>query len=147
LTHPEYYTEPTLDELEELFNAEGICRLEGGLTIGRLGYGSVFWKGPIELREQLNLDEIVHFRNKEVVVYPDDSTKPEIGCGLNKQAEVSLERIWPINPKTKQMIKVCELGIKISIKLNYILGPGRIETNGLPREIGEIMPTNGCNIP
>lgn len=118
MTHPEYYIEPSLDELEELFNADGICRLEGGLTVGRLGYGSVFWKGPVELRAPLDLGAIVHFRNKEVVVYPDDSTKPEIGSGLNKQAEVSLERIWPIDPKTKQMIKVSSNEIQIKMIKN-----------------------------
>jgi nuclear pore complex protein Nup98-Nup96 len=89
-----------------MFNADGICRLESGLTVGRLGYGSVFWKGPLELRAPVDLDEIVHFRNKEVVVYPDEAKKPPIGSGLNKQAEVSLERVWPIEPATKQMIKV-----------------------------------------
>lgn len=54
----------------------------------------------------VNLDEIVHFRNKEVVVYPDETKKPEVGLGLNKTAEVSLERIWPVDPRTKQSIKV-----------------------------------------
>lgn len=106
LTRPEYYIQPALEDIKKLFNSNEVCRLEGGLTVGRYGYGSVFWKGPIDLKKPVDLDEIVHFRSKEVVVYPDETKKPEIGTGLNKPAEVSLERIWPIDTKTKQMIKV-----------------------------------------
>ena len=52
-----------------------------------------------------NFDEIVHFRNKEVVVYPDEATKPEQGEGLNRTAIISLERIWPLS-SDRQLIKV-----------------------------------------
>lgn len=83
----------------------GVCKINNGLTIGRLGYGSVFWPGSFEL-SNLNFDEIVHFRHKEVVVYPDESTKPEVGQELNQPAEVSLERVWPTDKQTRQSIKV-----------------------------------------
>lgn len=92
--------------MEECFREDGSLRIECGLTVGRVGYGSVFWKGPIQLAGPIDLDEIVHFRNKEVVVYPDETKRPEVGTGLNTAAEVSLERVWPIDPKTKQPIKV-----------------------------------------
>nr|CAD2172126.1 unnamed protein product [Meloidogyne enterolobii] len=116
LSRPEYYSNPLIEDLEALFDSKGICKIEGGLTIGRLGYGSVFWRGPIELQEPLDLDEIVHFRNKEVVVYPDEAKKPEIGCGLNKPAEVSLENVWPIDPKTKMPIKDADELIRMNFK-------------------------------
>ncbi|CAK5111642.1 unnamed protein product [Meloidogyne enterolobii] len=116
LSRPEYYSNPLIEDLEALFDSKGICKIEGGLTIGRLGYGSVFWRGPIELQEPLDLDEIVHFRNKEVVVYPDESKKPEIGRGLNKPAEVSLENVWPIDPKTKMPIKDTDELIRMNFK-------------------------------
>ncbi|CAK5117356.1 unnamed protein product [Meloidogyne enterolobii] len=116
LSRPEYYSNPLLEDLESLFDSKGICKIEGGLTIGRLGYGSVFWRGPIELQEPLDLDEIVHFRNKEVVVYPDESKKPEVGLGLNKPAEVSLENVWPMNPKTKMPIKDTDELIRMNFK-------------------------------
>lgn len=102
LSRAEYYCQPTKEALQDCFS-NGLCHIEAGLTVGRLGYGSVFWRGPFEVRN-LNLDEIVHFRNKEIVVYPDESTKPEIGTELNRLAEVSLERVWPVG-KDKQIIK------------------------------------------
>lgn len=42
--------------------------------------------------------------NKEVVVYPDDSSKPPQGEGLNKKAVVSLEGNWPIDKSTREPI-------------------------------------------
>lgn len=47
------------------------------------GYGSVFFPGEVNLTN-MNLDEIVHFRRKEIIVYPDDKEKPSIGEGLNR---------------------------------------------------------------
>ena len=41
----------------------------------------------------MNFDDIVFFRHKEVIVYPDDSKKPELGQGLNKKAQVTLDKV------------------------------------------------------
>ncbi|PIK59288.1 hypothetical protein BSL78_03798 [Apostichopus japonicus] len=72
-------------------------------TIGREGYGSVFFPGVTDI-SNLNLDEIVYFRRKEITVYPDDDSKPAEGEGLNKRAEVTLDRTWPVDKSSREPI-------------------------------------------
>lgn len=43
----------------------------------------MFFPGEVNVTG-LNLDDIVHFRRKEVIVYPDDKNKPPQGEGLNR---------------------------------------------------------------
>uniref|UniRef100_A0A1A7XNB2 Nuclear pore complex protein Nup98-Nup96 n=1 Tax=Iconisemion striatum TaxID=60296 RepID=A0A1A7XNB2_9TELE len=92
-----YYTIPSLEDLTDMVDENGQCVVEN-FTVGRKGYGSVFFPGEVNLTG-LNLDEIVHFRRKEVIVYPDDKNKPLEGEGLNRRAEVTLDGVWP-NDKT-----------------------------------------------
>ncbi|VDL69526.1 unnamed protein product [Nippostrongylus brasiliensis] len=110
LSSPDYFTEPTLNAMREMV-VDGKVILNNGLTIGRATYGSVFWPGKIEL-ENVALDEVadfynllVVFRHKEVTVYPDESKKPPLGQGLNRPAEVTLERVWYIDRTTKEEIR------------------------------------------
>jgi hypothetical protein len=45
----------------------------------------------------MNQDEVVIFRQSELIIYSDDSKKPAIGCGLNRPALVTLYNVWPEN--------------------------------------------------
>ncbi|MEQ2197593.1 hypothetical protein XENOCAPTIV_000734, partial [Xenoophorus captivus] len=113
-----YYTIPSLDDLAEMVDGNGECIVEN-FTIGRKGYGSIFFPGEVNLTE-LNLDEIVHFRRKEVIVYPDDKKKPPEGEGLNRRAEVTLDGVWPNDKTTCTQIRSPER----LVDMNY---EGRLE--------------------
>lgn len=112
LNSPDYFTDPTINAMREMV-VDGKVVLNNGLTVGRATYGSVFWPGRIEL-ENIVLDEMVVFRHKEVTVYPDESKKPSLGEGLNRPAEITLERVWPVDRVTKEeirdMLKLIDLG-------------------------------------
>ncbi|CAH8850249.1 unnamed protein product [Trichobilharzia szidati] len=102
LTKPGYYTLPTLDELAEMVK-DGKCLVED-FVIGRRLYGHILFPGITDVYG-LNLDNIVHIRRREVVVYPDDEKKPPEGTSLNKRAEICLESIWPTDKSTREPIK------------------------------------------
>ncbi|XP_051732984.1 nuclear pore complex protein Nup98-Nup96 isoform X1 [Ctenopharyngodon idella] len=101
-----YYTIPSMEELGKMLNENGECIVEN-FTVGRKGYGSVFFSGEVNLTN-MNLDEIVHFRRKEIIVYPDDKDKPPVGEGLNRRAEVTLDGVWPNDKTTCCQIKSLE---------------------------------------
>ncbi|KYM94718.1 Nuclear pore complex protein Nup98-Nup96 [Cyphomyrmex costatus] len=87
-----YYTIPSLDKLDDFVCGE-TC-IVPNFTIGREGYGNVYFPDSFDIYG-LNLDEIVHFRHKEVIIYPDDEKKPPVGQGLNRKAQVTLDKVWP----------------------------------------------------
>ncbi|XP_052889086.1 nuclear pore complex protein Nup98-Nup96 [Anopheles moucheti] len=98
-----YYTIPTLDEIAQLMDEDGHCVVPN-FTIGRKGYGNVYFNEPIDVAA-LNLDEIVHFRHKEVIIYPDDENKPPVGSGLNRKAQITLDQVWPHDKTLHEPIK------------------------------------------
>ncbi|XP_075145470.1 nuclear pore complex protein Nup98-96 [Haematobia irritans] len=98
-----YYTIPSLDDLKSYLAEDGSCVVPN-FTIGREGYGNVYFGKEMDVAG-LNLDEIVHFRNKEIIIYPDDDNKPPIGHGLNREAQVTLDQVWPLDKSIHEPIK------------------------------------------
>ncbi|XP_059125727.1 nuclear pore complex protein Nup98-Nup96 isoform X6 [Peromyscus eremicus] len=103
LTKVGYYTIPSMDDLAKITNEKGEC-IVSDFTIGRKGYGSIYFEGDVNLTN-LNLDDIVHIRRKEVIVYVDDNQKPPVGEGLNRKAEVTLDGVWPTDKTSRCLIK------------------------------------------
>ncbi|KAH8278767.1 hypothetical protein KR018_008952 [Drosophila ironensis] len=98
-----YYTIPSLDDLRSYLAEDGSC-VVSNFTVGREGYGNVYFGKEIDVAG-LNLDEIVHFRNKEIIIYPDDENKPPIGQGLNREAQVTLDQVWPVDKTLHEAVK------------------------------------------
>lgn len=96
-----YYTIPSVSQL--YLDSEGKC-LVSGFTVGREGYGNIHFPGTINIAN-INLDDIVHIRHKEVIVYPDDSNKPALGEGLNRPAQITLDKVWPVDKANGDAIR------------------------------------------
>ncbi|XP_023512469.1 nuclear pore complex protein NUP98A-like [Cucurbita pepo subsp. pepo] len=100
LRHSDYYTEPKIQELAAKERAEpGFCRRVTDFVVGRHGYGSIKFFGETDVR-RLDLESIVQFNNREVIVYLDESKKPPCGQGLNKPAEVTILNIKCIDKQS-----------------------------------------------
>ena len=106
LKRAQYYTMPKFTELANITDTNGDCIVEN-FVIGRAGYGNIFFPGMTNI-VGMNFDEIVIFRHKEVFVYPDDNSKPLLGEGLNKKAQVTLDKVWPIDKTLQTPIKTPE---------------------------------------
>ncbi|QCE10230.1 nuclear pore complex protein NUP98A isoform X2 [Vigna unguiculata] len=100
LRRSDYYTLPRIHELAAKERAEpGFCSHVKDFVVGRQGYGSIRFLGETDVRG-LDLESLIQFNNREVIVYMDDSKKPPVGQGLNKPAEVTLLNIKCFDKKT-----------------------------------------------
>ena len=56
----------------------------------------------------------MHFRRKEINIYPNDEDKPEVGQGLNRRAQVTLDAVWPKSKSNhspiKDPLRIAEMG-------------------------------------
>ncbi|XP_076821207.1 nuclear pore complex protein Nup98-Nup96-like isoform X2 [Clavelina lepadiformis] len=102
LTRSGYYTIPSIKELGKMVDEDNKCKIVD-FTIGRTGYGSVFFEGEVDITG-MDFDSIVHIRRKEVTIYPDDDEKPLLGVGLNRRAEITLDCVWPTDKTTREPV-------------------------------------------
>lgn len=102
LQRPDYYTEPRIEKITSIESSNpGFCCRVKDFVVGRKGYGWVKFYGETDVRG-LNLDSIVQFNDRELIVYGDESEKPAVGQGLNKAAEVTLLNVKCMNKEGKQ---------------------------------------------
>ncbi|CAI9118402.1 OLC1v1019969C3 [Oldenlandia corymbosa var. corymbosa] len=100
LQSPDYYVIPPIQELAARERVEpGFCSHVKDFVVGRKGYGSIKFLREIDVRN-LDLESLIKFKNREVLVYPDESKKPQVGKGLNKPAEITLLNIKCIDKAT-----------------------------------------------
>ncbi|KIW77684.1 hypothetical protein Z517_07516 [Fonsecaea pedrosoi CBS 271.37] len=92
----DYWMKPTRAELSKM-PREKLSRFVG-FEVGRKGCGKVVFNGPVDLTS-IPLDDlyekIVEIRLRSVTVYPDASSKPPVGKGLNVPSTISIENSWP----------------------------------------------------
>ncbi|KAI1608049.1 nuclear protein 96-domain-containing protein [Exophiala viscosa] len=92
----DYWMKPTRAELSKL-PRDKLQRFTG-FEAGRKGCGKVVFNGPVDLTA-IPLDDlyekIVEIRLRSVTVYPDASSKPPVGKGLNVPSTISIENSWP----------------------------------------------------
>ncbi|CAI5720976.1 unnamed protein product [Peronospora destructor] len=97
LKNEDYYTIPSYERLQAMTDDE-LSQVDK-FTVGCRGLGAVEWIGKTDVRD-LDLDELVSFEKKEVIVYKDDEKKHKRGTGLNKPAIVELLGIFPPRKST-----------------------------------------------
>ncbi|KAG7391650.1 hypothetical protein PHYPSEUDO_004152 [Phytophthora pseudosyringae] len=125
MKNKDYYTIPSFERLQAMTDHE-LSQVEK-FTVGCRGLGAVEWIGKTDVRD-LDLDELVYFEKKEVIVYRDDEKKHELGKGLNKPAIVELLGIFPPRKSTspekyKERVKQRTLDIGASF-LDYSIEKG-----------------------
>lgn len=100
LQRSEYYTEPSLSQLAAMARDDPMnLSSVSNLTVGRRGVGHVRWLDPTDVRG-LDLDSVVELSRGSIEVYLDDATKPEVGSGLNKPAEVTMFKVFKTDKET-----------------------------------------------
>lgn len=101
----DYWTKPAIKDLKNMSRAQ-LSKL-GKFTVGCQGLGSVDF-GPCDLTNT-NLDDIcgkiVKFGKRSVTVYPEESTKPPRGKGLNVPSVIHLQNSYPSDRHHRRKIE------------------------------------------
>ena len=92
----DYWMKPTRAEMGKMSRDK--LKKFVGFEVGRHGAGQVRFDGAVDLTT-VSFDElfvsIVDIRARSVTVYPDASSKPPPGKGLNVPSTISIENSWP----------------------------------------------------
>ncbi|OQR91414.1 nuclear pore complex protein [Achlya hypogyna] len=99
LTKEGYYTLPDIATLSTMSTAE--LQAVDNFAVGCKGLGCVQWYGATDVTN-LQLDDLVLFSTREVVVYPDEDNKHALGSGLNRPALVELLQVYPPTQPAKR---------------------------------------------
>ena len=67
-------------------------------------WGSIEFDDETDIMN-VNIDEIINIAYEEVIVYPEDSSKPPIGQKLNKPDTIHLYKCFPKNKDEKSKVK------------------------------------------
>eukprot|EP00008_Paramoeba_atlantica_P010757 CAMPEP_0201479842 /NCGR_PEP_ID=MMETSP0151_2-20130828/4483_1 /ASSEMBLY_ACC=CAM_ASM_000257 /TAXON_ID=200890 /ORGANISM="Paramoeba atlantica, Strain 621/1 / CCAP 1560/9" /LENGTH=354 /DNA_ID=CAMNT_0047861529 /DNA_START=157 /DNA_END=1221 /DNA_ORIENTATION=- len=100
---PTYYTVPSQEEIEQMSTEQLKCL--DSFVIGRMDrkgekLGEVAWEGNVDV-SSVDLNE-VDLSPRSIEIYPDETTKPDFGKKLNREAIVRLHGLWPLDKALKQ---------------------------------------------
>lgn len=105
-----YWCSPPPDHLATLSPSQLMA--VSGFVIGRKDYGYITFNYDVDLtafasdfKSELFGKAVIFRPTKTVEVYPEESKKAPIGSGLNVPATITLEKVYPIDKKTKRAIK------------------------------------------
>lgn len=105
-----YWCSPSPEQLNQLSLKQ--LRAVSNFVIGRFGYGYITFINEVDLtafsedfRRELFGKTVIFRTARTVEVYPDESEKPAIGYGLNVPATICLEQVYPIDKKSKAVLK------------------------------------------
>jgi hypothetical protein len=88
-----YFTVPSSNEQEHMSPSE--LSAVKNFKVGRIGFGQIEWLDDVDIR-RIDVFDVVRFGRAVVNVYDSkraETTKPTLGHGLNKPAEVTLENV------------------------------------------------------
>ena len=99
-----YWTMPSMSQILKMRDVHAV----NNFVVGRKGYGQVRFTQPVDLSQVRSIPDIpgtvVVLDSKICTIYPDETTKPPVGRGLNVPAIITLEKCWPLSKETRQPI-------------------------------------------
>lgn len=101
-----YWTSPPISKLLD-YTSDELKRV-ANFKVGRKGFGQISFQSPVDLTTFEALEDIpgsiIIFDEKVCTVYPDESLKPSLGCGINVPAIITLEHCWPFSKEKREPI-------------------------------------------